>query len=156
MPTDINYRVNSPKVILETFADEVVIVNLDSGNYYSTDKTGAEIWALVANGATVAEISHQIGLRYEALEQDIDLAIRAWIEQLLQEDLIVPFQADASRPVSAIASPGKVKQPFEPPVLQKYTDMQELLLLDPIHEVDETGWPNVPGPVAGSSSESKE
>jgi hypothetical protein len=26
-------------------------------------------------------------------------------------------------------------------VLQKYTDMADLLLLDPIHEVDEQGWP---------------
>jgi hypothetical protein len=26
--------------------------------------------------------------------------------------------------------------------LHKYTDMEELLLLDPIHDVDETGWPN--------------
>jgi hypothetical protein len=28
------------------------------------------------------------------------------------------------------------------PVLDKYTDMQELLLLDPIHEVDDAGWPH--------------
>ena len=31
---------------------------------------------------------------------------------------------------------------FEAPILQKYTDMQDLLLLDPIHEVDEAGWPH--------------
>jgi hypothetical protein len=32
-------------------------------------------------------------------------------------------------------------------VLERYTDMQELLLLDPIHDVDESGWPHrkVPG-----------
>jgi hypothetical protein len=34
-----------------------------------------------------------------------------------------------------------------------YTDMEELLLLDPIHDVDETGWPvraeaAEPGPTA--------
>jgi hypothetical protein len=29
-------------------------------------------------------------------------------------------------------------------MLQKFTDMQDLLLLDPIHEVDESGWPRVP------------
>jgi hypothetical protein len=32
---------------------------------------------------------------------------------------------------------------FVAPVLHKHTDMQDLLLLDPIHEVDETGWPSV-------------
>jgi hypothetical protein len=26
--------------------------------------------------------------------------------------------------------------------LNKYTDMQDLLLLDPIHEVDAAGWPS--------------
>jgi hypothetical protein len=32
---------------------------------------------------------------------------------------------------------------FTQPVLEVYTDMQDLLLLDPIHEVDEeAGWPS--------------
>jgi hypothetical protein len=32
--------------------------------------------------------------------------------------------------------------PFEPPILERFDDMQELLLLDPVHEVsDEEGWP---------------
>ena len=30
---------------------------------------------------------------------------------------------------------------FEAPSLEKYTDMQDLVLLDPVHEVDQTGWP---------------
>jgi hypothetical protein len=30
-------------------------------------------------------------------------------------------------------------------VLERYTDMQELLLLDPIHDVDQTGWPRRKG-----------
>jgi hypothetical protein len=34
------------------------------------------------------------------------------------------------------------------PVLEKYTDMQELLLLDPIHDVEEAGWPKA-RPAAG-------
>lgn len=30
-------------------------------------------------------------------------------------------------------------------MLRAYADMEDLLLLDPIHEVHETGWPNQPG-----------
>jgi hypothetical protein len=30
---------------------------------------------------------------------------------------------------------------FVPPSLAKFQDMQDLLLLDPIHETDEPGWP---------------
>jgi hypothetical protein len=28
------------------------------------------------------------------------------------------------------------------PSFEKYSDMQEMLLLDPIHEVSEAGWPH--------------
>jgi hypothetical protein len=48
---------------------------------------------------------------------------------------------DANRPMQL--DPGPIEGKFEAPVLQKYTDMQDLLLLDPIHDTDETGWPNI-------------
>ncbi len=32
------------------------------------------------------------------------------------------------------------------PVLESFTDMQDLILLDPIHEVDAAGWPNTATP----------
>jgi hypothetical protein len=35
---------------------------------------------------------------------------------------------------------------FVTPCLQKYTDMEELLLIDPIHEIDEVGWPSARPP----------
>jgi hypothetical protein len=34
-----------------------------------------------------------------------------------------------------------VNAPFTPPALTKFTDMQDLLLLDPIHDVGSGGWP---------------
>jgi hypothetical protein len=33
------------------------------------------------------------------------------------------------------------KKPFTDPVIEIYTDLQDLLLLDPIHDVDDRGWP---------------
>ena len=42
-------------------------------------------------------------------------------------------------------SPAAELPNFERPKLGKYTDMQDLLLADPIHEVDEQGWPVQPG-----------
>jgi len=142
MGSEVSYRVNSPQVILETFADEVVIVNLESGNYYSIDKVGAEIWALLAGSATVPHIVSHVGQRYLAPEAEIERTLHAWVEQLLAENLLVPV-ASADTPEPPALAEVSEKLPFEPPVLQKYTDMQELLLLDPIHEVDDTGWPNI-------------
>jgi hypothetical protein len=33
------------------------------------------------------------------------------------------------------------RPPFTPPVLEVFADMRDLLLLDPIHDVAEVGWP---------------
>jgi hypothetical protein len=37
-------------------------------------------------------------------------------------------------------------RPWEAPIFEVYTDMQDLLLFDPIHEVDNSGWPRVASP----------
>ena len=29
------------------------------------------------------------------------------------------------------------------PALERFTDMEDLLLLDPVHDVEEMGWPHV-------------
>jgi len=50
--------------------------------------------------------------------------------------------ANGDRPPRA-AAPTADRPPFVKPILQKYTDMADLLLLDPIHEVDAgQGWPH--------------
>ncbi len=144
----ICYRVNVPKVVHDVIDGEAVLVNLNNGNYYSIDKVGADVWKLVEEKATVKQIVHQIASLYEGGQEEIERGIHALLAELQTEELIVP---DASaKPsegngfhTSADASQG-AKPAFEQPKLQKYSDMEDLLLLDPIHDVDDTGWPNVP------------
>ena len=52
----VHFRINSPKVIHETIDGETVIVNLDSGNYYSLDDIGADIWDSIGKGVPVDHI----------------------------------------------------------------------------------------------------
>jgi hypothetical protein len=156
MEANDRYHVNKPDVILENFDDEIVIVNLASGNYYSVDAIGAEIWTMLHNGATAAEIAVQLSREYEAAASIIEQAVTEFIREALSEKLIVS-DANAGARIYPLNTPApNVRKPFASPALHKYTDMQELLLVDPIHEVDETGWPNIAGPVTGPASESNE
>jgi hypothetical protein len=142
------FRINSPKVIHETIDGETVIVNLDSGNYYSLDEVAGGIWALIGNGLPVAKIILDIASRYIGKREEMDQAIRQFIGRLQEEGLIV---TDESRLNESETEPGhrdatqamEGHPVFETPALHKYSDMQDLLLLDPIHEVDDAGWPNV-------------
>jgi len=140
------YRINTPGVVHETFDDEVVIIDFDSGSYYSLDASGAVVWNLLQGGATVPGIVSGMARRFEGEQADIARAVKQLVVELEQENLIVP---DGAGEPEVIAEPVDVapegaRPALETPILQKYTDMQELLLLDPIHDVDETGWPNLP------------
>ena len=56
----MRFRINKPHVINEIIDGEVVILNLDTGNYYSMDKSGADIWELIEDNAGVGEIVEEI------------------------------------------------------------------------------------------------
>jgi hypothetical protein len=146
MTQRIYFQVNKPNVILETFEDEVVLINLDSGNYYSLEKIGAEIWKLIESGAALDEIVESVSRTYKGSRQDIERTIHQFTDELRQEGLIVqgePKEGCSTEGQSArVENTVEAEKPdFEAPILHRCTDMQDLLLLDPIHEVDETGWP---------------
>lgn len=149
------YHINKPDVILESFDDEVVIVNLGSGNYYSIDALGAEIWGMLQKGSTANEITAQLSREYDSAVENIEAGVAEFIGILRSEALIVTDPAASSTEAAMDGAVVETRRPFAPPVLHKYTDMQELLLVDPIHDVDETGWPNIPNN-AGPDSNSKE
>jgi hypothetical protein len=141
----LSYRVNAPLVATEKLDNEVMIVNLAKGNYYSLTGTGAVIWDLIASGHTQRSILSEIAENYVGESNIIEQSLDRFVSELCAEELIV-----ASEPASATVS-GAPKRAatgdrpaFATPQLEKYTDMQELLLIDPIHEVnDDHGWPKM-------------
>lgn len=141
--TNQQFRVNTPTVTHETIDGEAVIINLDTGNYYSLVDVGSFIWSLVDKGASASEIQNQIVQTYQGDAQDIDRGVHELLAQLQQENLIVPVDgaAEALDPAQVAPANSHEKPSFKPPSLNKYSDMQELLLLDPIHDVDDAGWP---------------
>lgn len=131
-------RANEPDVVYQVFADEVVIVNLSAGNYYSLTKAGAEIFCSAACGLSEEEISSTLSERWGLDRDSSSLTVSSLLGRLLSEGLLV--QSDG--PPSSVPAFPVPSLPYEEPVLQAYEEMQSLLLLDPIHDVDELGWPH--------------
>ena len=146
------FRINTPTVTHETIDGEAVIINLDSGNYYSLVEAGSVIWALVERGASASEVQDLLQQTYEGTTTDIDRGVEELLAQLQQENLIVavsdgPTANPAELHQVVASNNGHEKLVFNAPSLNKYSDMQELLLLDPIHDVDDAGWPKpIPDP----------
>ena len=142
----MKYRINKPDIVFEYFEDETVLIDLKNGNYFSIDKVGTDILVLIEAELPTDQIIKSIKNKYDAYPCNTDSSIRKFITQLHDEKIIRQKEKTSGSDLSSekkVADSSKkgTKRTFSPPRLSKYTDMQELLLLDPIHDVDETGWP---------------
>lgn len=147
MTSSARFAIKGPPVIHETVDGEVIIVDLESGSYYSLVGVGAEIWGALERGASIGEAAAELEHRYETNSEDVADVVALFVQELAHENLVTTAASSENGDATAAAgsngaAAAAARPAFQRPILNKYTDMQDLLLLDPIHEVDETGWPN--------------
>lgn len=140
------YVVNAPRVIHETLDGEVVAIDLGSGAYFSMRASAAVIWdALVAGLDTAGVVDHVTATHAES-DADVATDVEAFVSDLVARELIV-----AGAPTTGSAPDHGTGLPYVTPVLEAFTDMADVILLDPVHDVDATaGWPHQP---AGATDE---
>lgn len=142
METDRVWRVKEPSVCHETIDGEVVVVDFDSGDYYSLRGSAVAVWEILAGGASVGQVCSRLGLTDPAVRR----RVADFVERLGSAGLVVAT-GEVAPPPGGSASTGAAD--FPEPVMERFSDMQEMLLADPLHDVDEHGWPNRrPDPVA--------
>lgn len=144
MSDSSGFKINTTAIAHETIDGEVVMVNLNNGSYYSINKAGAVIWGYIDKGIPIKQITELIKDQYSGNSSEIESSIDELFSELQKEELILLND----KPANDTSGNGQFepkleteKEIFEKPILQKFTDMQDLLLLDPIHDVDEMGWP---------------
>jgi coenzyme PQQ synthesis protein D (PqqD) len=133
----MRYRLNDNDVVSEVLDGEVIVIHLQSGTYYSMLASGADIWNALLSDHSVEEITDWLGRGAEEERGHIATEVARFVSELVAEKLILSTDSDQNRrPDDLGTAPA-----FVTPELHIYTDMQELLLVDPIHEVTEEGWP---------------
>lgn len=134
------YVTNAPRIIHETIDNETVAIDTETGIYYSMTGSGYLFMQMLDRGASSEEIAHRLADCFKVDVAALRPVVNDFVASLLAESLIVVASGEAA----AAAAPGPLNcegTPFAPPVLEKFTDMHELLLMDPIHEVSDVGWP---------------
>jgi hypothetical protein len=143
MSEGTTYSIDSENVTSEEIDREVIIVNLLNGNYYSAVDLAALIWGRLQRGYSVGRIRGEILARFAEHEESIERDLSDFLANLESEGLI-RAEGDESqdqRIKSGDFVEGEMPQSYQAPVLSSYSDMQDVLLLDPIHDVAEAGWP---------------
>ena len=96
LSSSITYAITKPELIREQFDEEVVIVDLDTGSYYSLSGAGGEVWSAIEAGTPVAGIARQLIAAYNAEPAEIEASLGRLLEELQAEGLITP-QAEGER-----------------------------------------------------------
>lgn len=132
------YAINPDGIAHEVLEGEAILINFKTGSYYSLDASGGLIWECLGAGpASAASLAAAVAQAYSVEAHSIRGALDTFLADLQREGLII-----SSDVASSTSSPRAATAPYSPPHLQKYSDLEALLLLDPIHDVVATGWPN--------------
>lgn len=134
------FEINGPTVIGEIVDGEVMVMNLRDGIYYSVTGGAAAVWPALAGGVAVDEIAMTVaratGAPLERVAGDLD----AFVARLADEG-ILRAATEASADAPLVASPGS----YQGFAIERFDDMRAILILDPVHEVGEFGWPQEGG-----------
>jgi hypothetical protein len=138
MTPETFYIIDTSKIVFEKFEDETVLINLSNGNYFGIRNVGMDVLKLLEKGISKVQLLGILTNSYKKDQNEIDADIQTFLELLLTEGII------------QISAVGLTEFPFieekggySKPILDKYSDMQDLILLDPVHDVSSKGWPNV-------------
>jgi hypothetical protein len=129
-----------PNIVYEESDAEIVVVNLIEGVYYFLTGTAAYTWMSLHAGQSISEISQSLAPNdkdLESIHQDIESFVRNLLELSLVEQVNQMRQTLDRQP----AVTEYVTNDYVPPALETYADLQDILLLDPVHDVDVSGWP---------------
>jgi hypothetical protein len=130
---DVRLCPNTAEVAAKVMDGEAILINLSDGMYYSLDLVGGLVWQLIEARRSLREIVETVSARYDVTPPDAEADLQRLAVDLLQARLVevVPEPADVEGPVGTEASAQRLA--YEPPRLSAFSDMAELLALDPPH-----------------------
>jgi hypothetical protein len=138
---DRAYRIDAAIVVSDIIDGEAVMLHRESGDYFSADGTGCLIWQWIGEGHGRARMLGELAARFAAEPDELAAAFDGFMAELALHRLVREQDA-AGAGDTASAAPAAEKVAFTRPVLNVYSDIRNLLLLDPIHDVaQDTGWP---------------
>ena len=140
-----SFRINEPDVIYQLFDGEVVAIHLGDGAYHSLPAVAGDAFiALGSAGAPIDDVAARIAEKYDAPVDSIARDLSSFFSQLEQQRLIVPVSNGTAHPPGPRQAAQAARAPYAKPSVQSHLELQELFLIDPVHDVGRGGWPNLP------------
>lgn len=132
------YVINARSVAAEQFGDELVVIQFDTGKYYSLGGLAVQVWELLRAPVAITSIVGAVAEAAGATSPGDDALTRE------VQDLATQFATDGLiTQAEAPAVTAKLDAfHYAPAKVETYSDLADLVSIDPVHDVDAMiGWP---------------
>lgn len=116
------------EIAAEILDGEAIIINLATGSYYAMNGAGSVAWQGIEQHASIEELAARETDTFDVTIERARIDLLALAGRLLVEGVV--RVSDATEACGA-ASPPTERLPYETPELSAYSDMRNLLALDP-------------------------
>lgn len=134
-----NYTVSHLNIISDSVDGEAVIIDLVDGNYFSLNLSASVIWSGIEKQYATIDIIQLVQESFGLNQEQAARAVDTLLSTLHAEKLITP----TTEPRATIPPVMGVTEVFTIPEIKKFEDLQEMLMADPIHDVETQGWPHI-------------
>jgi hypothetical protein len=140
MPT--HYRSNGPRFVDETIDGEALVMDMVKGSYYSCVGACGFAGTALPRGMTADDLTAMLVARYGITDVDAARDVDGFVTTLLGEEMLVAVDPPTDAPPTRATLDALVPQPeYRALALERFNDLADLILLDPVHDVTEAGWP---------------
>lgn len=125
--------VANDRIAAEDFAGEIVLIDIEKGVYFSLQGLAVDLWRSFSEPRQSDEVLEQF------VGHGADRAVLTGaLDELRRNNLVCETIAP---PVAGLAC-SMPAAGFAAPVVAVFSDLAELIAIDPVHEVDASaGWP---------------
>jgi len=129
----------SQTVMHERLDGEVVALDMATGRYFSMSGPAADVWHLVSTGCEPSVWSVELSTVYMTTNEFV--GIDDFVSKLLDAGLL-KLTGDQTVKSDYDRLPlDHSRQRWTSPELFSYDDLSDLILIDPVHDTTDDGWP---------------
>ena len=134
--------IRSADLAHETIEGETIVIDLRAQAYYRLEGAAAVAWQALAKGSDAATLSALLQRLYPTDAAAIAEAVPRYLGDLIERGLV---ESAPRQGLDADSAEFHAAGRFAGMALHSFTDLEEILWVDPVHDVDEaTGWPTLP------------
>lgn len=135
------WRVREESVSMERLDGETILINFETGQYFSFQNTAADVLWLVHAGVDRAHWPTALQAAFAGLvwDDDIDGQVQQFLAGLAEVGVVEATEGSGG-PVQELPD-DYARAQWSAPSVYANDDLADLLVIDPIHDTSEDGWP---------------